>query len=158
MGLILTVLFVCLFGYLGPAFAEGKPFMGISLSPDSVSFRADSSPGIYDSQPVDVMVRSENKDWTIQCEAISPLSHSNGKNQIPSKRLYLNSPFTKADVDNGAGPGFESMEKPRLAAKGSFTAPMSLKVSSLRFRLLTTWEDKPGTYAGHIRFTYITTP
>jgi len=139
-------------------YAETGAFMSIILSPDSISFHADTSPGTFDSQPVDVTVRSEYKDWTIHCELISPLILSGRKNKIPSGRLFINTPYTSPAVDKGAGPGYESMDQPRLVAKGSFTGPMLIKASSLKFRLLTKWEDKPGTYVGQIRFTYLTNP
>jgi len=139
-------------------FAEQDPLMSIILSPDSISFHADSSPGTFDSQPVDVTVRSDYKDWSVHCEAISPLTLSKEKNQIPFEHLFINTPYTNRAVDKGAGPGYESMDEPRLVAKGTFTGLIAIKASSLKFRLLTTWEDKPGTYVGQIRFTYLTNP
>jgi len=132
--------------------------MSIMLSPDSISFHADTSPGTFDAQPVDVTVRSDYKDWSIHCEAISPLTLSGEKNRIPFERLFMNTPYTDPGVDKGAGPGYETMDQPRLVAKGTFTDPTAIKASSLKFRLLTKWEDKPGTYVGQIRFTYLTNP
>jgi len=150
--------FLIFFGNSYLVYAEADPLMSIILSPDSISFHADTSPGTFDSEPVDVTVRSDYKDWTIHCEAISPLSFSKGMNEIPFERLFMNTPYTDPAVDKGAGPGYETMDQPRLVAKGSFTGPMAIKASSLKFRLLTKWEDKPGTYVGQIRFTYLTNP
>jgi hypothetical protein len=150
--------FLILFGNSCFVFAEGDPLISIILSPDSISFHADSSPGTFDSQAVDVTVRSDYKDWSIHCELISPLTFSGSKNKIPFERLFINNPYTNPVIDKGAGPGYESMGQPRLVAKGSFTGPVAIKASSLKFRLLTTWEDKPGTYVGQIRFTYLTNP
>jgi len=150
--------FLILFGNSYFVFAEADPLISIILSPDSISFHADTSPGTFDSQPVDVTVRSDYKDWSIHCELISPLTFSESKNRIPFERLFINTPYTNPAVDKGAGSGYESMEQPRLVAKGSFTGPVAIKASSLKFRLLTTWEDKPGIYVGQIRFTYLTNP
>ena len=157
----LLSIFISFFIFLGNShlvYAEADPLMSIILSPDSISFHADTSPGAFDSQPVDVTVRSDYKDWSIHCEAISPLTLSKGKNQIPFEHLFINTPYTNPAVDKGAGPGYESIDQPRLVAKGSLTGPMAIKASGLKFRLLTTWEDKPGTYVGQIRFTYLTNP
>jgi len=82
---------------------------------------------------------------------------SDGKNKIPFERLFISTPYSPKS-DKGAGPGYESLDKPRLVARGSFTAPMAIMASSLNFRLLTKWDDKPGTYSGAVRFTYITNP
>jgi len=139
-------------------YAAAEPFISIILSPDSISFHADTSPGSFDSQPVDVTVCSDYKDWSIHCEVISPLTLSGRTNRIPLERLFINSPYTDPGVDKGAGLGYESMDQPRLVAKGSFTGPVAIKASSLKFRLLTKWEDKPGTYVGQVRFTYLTNP
>ena len=103
-------------------------------------------------------VRSDRKDWSIHCEVISPLTLSGRTNKIPFERLFINTPYTNPAVDKGAGPGYESMDQPRLVAKGSLTGAAAIKASSLKFRLLTTWKDKPGTYVGQIRFTYLTNP
>jgi len=150
--------FLIFFGNSCFVFAETHSFMSIILSPDSISFHADTSPGTFDSQPVDVTVRSDHKDWSIHCEMISSLTLSGRKSKIPLERLFINTPYTHPAVDKGAGPGYESLDEPRLIAKGFFTGPVSIKASSLKFRLLTTWKDKPGTYVGQIRFTYLTNP
>jgi len=150
--------FLIFFGNSYLVYAETDPLMSIILSPDSISFHADSSPGTFDSQPVDVTVRSDYKDWSVHCEAISPLTLSKEKNKIPFERLFINTSYINPAVDKGAGPGYESIDQPRLVAKGSLTGPMAIKASSLKFRLLTKWEDKPGTYVGQIRFTYLTNP
>ena len=150
--------FSLIFGNSCFVYAAADPFISIILSPDSISFHADTSPGTFDSRPVDVTVRADSKDWSIHCEVISPLTLSRRTNSIPFERLFINTPYTDPAVDKGAGPGYESMDQPRLVAKGSFTGAMAIKASSLKFRLLTTWKDKPGTYVGQIRFTYLTNP
>ena len=156
--LSIFIFFSISFGNSHPVYAAAEPFISIILSPDSISFHADSSPGTFDSQPVDVTVRSDSKDWSIHCEVISPLTLSGRTNRIPFERLFINTPYTDPSIDKGAGPGYESMNQPRLVAKGSFIGAVAIKASSLKFRLLTKWEDKPGTYVGQIRFTYLTNP
>lgn len=150
--------FSIFFGNSHLVYAAAEPLITIILSPDSISFHVDTSPGIFDSQQVDVTVRSDSKDWSIHCEVISPLTLSGRTNRIPFERLFINTPYTNPTVDKGAGPGYESMDQPRLVAKGTFTGPVAIKARSLKFRLLTKWEDKPGTYVGQIRFTYLTNP
>ena len=154
-------IFISLSIFLGNSnfvYANPEPFISIILSPDSISFHADTSPGTFDSQSVDVTVHSDHKDWSIHCEVITPLKLSGRTNRIPFERLFINTPYTDPAVDKGAGPGYESMDQPRLVAKSSLTSAMAIKARPLKFRLLTTWKDKPGTYVGQIRFTYLTNP
>ena len=158
MVFLLSILISFLIFFGNSNFVYADPFISIILSPDSISFHADTSPGIFDSQPVDVTVHSDHKDWSIHCEVISPLTLSGRTNKIPFARLFINTPYTNPNIDKGAGPGYESMDQPRLVAKGLLAGAAAIKASSLKFRLLTKWEDKPGTYVGQIRFTYLTNP
>ena len=136
--------------------AQIDPHMTVILSSDSISFYVCGPPGRFDAQQaVEVNVRSGYEDWTLSCE-VSSLKGDTG--EIPSSRIFVSSPFTDPNIDQGAGPGYEGLDKPRLAARGSFTGPLAIKVSTLKFRLLTTWEDRPGTYTGVIRFTYLVKP
>lgn len=140
------------------AYSQTAQSMTIVLSPNAVSFHADSSPGIYESQPIDLMVNSYYAEWSIYCEMVSPLNNQEGKHTIPSQRLFINTPYTPSSPDKTKGPGYETLEKPRMVAKGFFTGPTQVKAGTIRFSLLTRLEDKPGIYSGQIRFTYLTNP
>lgn len=131
--------------------------MNIILSPDKITLCADNMPGICDAQPVDIIVMSEYKHWSIHCEMDSSLTRVEKKNSIPPDRIYINTPYS-SQKDQGAGAGYEALNQRRLVAQGSFTAPMAVRVSTLKLRLVTTWDDLPGTYTGHILFTYLTHP
>lgn len=136
--------------------AQIDPHMMIILSSDSISFYVCGPPGRFDAQQaVEVDVRSGYENWTLSCE-VSSLKGENG--EIPGSRIFMNSPFTDPNIDQGAGPGYEAPDEPRLVARGSFTGPLAIKVSTLKFRLVTIWEDRPGTYTGVIRFTYLVKP
>ena len=136
--------------------AQIDPDITIILSSDSISFYVYGPPGRFDAQQaVEVDVRCGYEDWTLSCE-VSSLKGEHG--EIPGSRIFMSSLFTDPDIDQGAGPGYEALDEPRLVARGSFTGPLAIKVGTVKFRLLTIWEDRPGTYTGVIRFTYLVKP
>jgi hypothetical protein len=100
-------------------------------------------------------VRSGFGKWAVLCHA-EPLIGDEG--EIPPDRILLSHEYTEPDADHGAGPGDQGLGEVSLVGEGSFTGPEPVKVNTLRFRLLTTWGDKPGTYRGLIRFTYLINP
>jgi hypothetical protein len=126
------------------------------LSQDEVFFHAQGPPGVYDAEmPVEVYVGSVSGSWTVSCHAEALVSE---KGNIPPDRIFFKNQYTDPNSDHGAGAGYESLGETCLVAEGAFTGPQLQEVSSLRFRILTTWEDKPGTYRGVIRLTYLFKP
>jgi hypothetical protein len=128
----------------------------IVLSQEKIHFDVNGPPGLYEGDIlVDVSVQFPSAEWAILCHA-EPLSSDSG--EIPPSRIFFSHLYAKEVPDQGAGTGYQSLEEPRLVAQGAFASPALLNVNTLRFRLLTTWEDKPGTYIGIIRFTYLVKP
>ncbi len=128
----------------------------IVLSEGEILFDVDGPPGVYEAgTPVQISVGSVSGHWAVSCHA-EPLVGERGL--IPPERIFVEHRCSDPSSDQGAGPGYESLGELRLVAEGGFTGPEPLEVNSLRFRLLTTWEDKPGTYRGIIKFTYLFQP
>ena len=91
--------------------------------------------------------------WSVAAMG-TPLVNLAGGGQIGPERLFIRSSATQAQPDIGAGAGFVPLNDPVIVASGSaptFSTPLEL-------RLLTLWEDTPGTYSGDIQFTAVTPP
>ncbi len=134
-----------------------NPFTSILLDPPSVYFDALGHPSVFDAvSEVAVKVSSNYAGWTVSCKA-APLSLTGrGNNTISNERIFVGTTKTKNYRDEGAGRGFMKMHKPILLGSGNQTPPIELE--RLRFRLLTTWEDRAGTYDGDITFTFLVSP
>jgi hypothetical protein len=134
-----------------------NPFTSMILDPPSVYFEALGLPRVFDAaSEIDVKVSSNYAGWTVSCMA-TPLSLTDkGSDTIPNERIFISSANTKNYRDEGAGSGFEKMNKPVILGSGNQTPPVDL--DRLRFRLLTTWTDRPGVYDGDIIFTFVVSP
>ena len=134
-----------------------NPFTSILLDPPSVYFEAMGQPSVFDAvSEVAVRVSSNYAGWTVSCKA-SPLSLTGrGNNIISNKRIFIGTAEAKNYRDEGAGRGFKRMHKSILLGSGDQTPPIEFE--RLRFRLLTTWKDRPGTYDGNVTFTFLVSP
>jgi hypothetical protein len=93
--------------------------------------------------------------WAVTCHAEALVGE---EGVIPPDRIFFKHQYTDPTSDQGAGSGYENLGEARLVAEGAFTGPEPLEVNSLKFRIMTTWEDRPGTYRGIIRLTYLFKP
>lgn len=138
--------------------AEIGSYMTVSLSTPTVQFSIAGPPGVYDANvpigvPVSVTVGCNAGAWSVSCAA-SALTGPNGS--IGPERIFMQRQSAPNTPDMGAGAGFESLEVKRTVAEGVPQAPQAVEV--LNFRILTQWQDRPGTYQGTITFTHLMTP
>ncbi len=126
----------------------------IELSTSGVEFYQPARPGVLDLQrPVELRVTCLAASWSVAAKA-TPLAKQDGSGQIGPERLFIRTAATQAHPDVGAGLGFVPLNDPVIVAAGSiptFSTPLEL-------RLLTLWEDTPGTYSGDIQFTVVASP
>lgn len=145
----------------GTVLIEGEPgrrFLAIQVSTNEISFEQEAErPGLLQGQPlVHVVATSDASTWVVNCQA-SPLMTADGA-AIPPERCFVRSSWTRTAADEGGGPGFVQLGAPRaVAARQSVGDPPVASVD-LDFRLLTTWQDRPGVYQGQIEFLYIIRP
>lgn len=134
--------------------AQYEPF-AVEVDPQEVSFIIDGPPGMYDaSLPLNVSVSSGFSEWSLHCQA-SPLVEVTNGWMIPASRIFMDGGFE--DV-LGDGDGLLTLDQPILVGQGSFTGPEFTLVSVLNFRIQSEWEDRPGSYAGQLTFTYLAVP
>ncbi|HUT73935.1 MAG TPA: hypothetical protein VM221_03755 [Armatimonadota bacterium] len=134
--------------------AEVGSYMTVSLSTDALHFAVAGPPGVYGADvPVSVTVGCNAGTWSVSCAA-SALTSSNGS--IGPERLFMGRQSAPDTPDQGGGLGFDTMDLKRMVTQGGPQAPQA--VETLDFRILTKWEDRPGTYQGTITFTYLMTP
>ncbi len=128
----------------------------VILSQEGIHFDVDGPPGAYDADAsVHVSVRCNSGNWALLCCA-GPLVSEGGS--IPPERILLDQVCVGQIADQSAGQEYQSMEQPRVVAQGGFTGPGPIEVAEVGFRLMTTWDDTPGTYAGSIIFTHLVNP
>lgn len=130
--------------------------LSITLSEEHVQFDVHGPPGLYEAkQPVTISVLPPFGNWVVFCHA-EPLRGARG--EIPPDRMFVSQLLIDQYAVEAAGSEFASMEQPRLVAEGLLSGLESQGVSTLRFLLMTTWEDEPGRYVGAIKFTYLIRP
>lgn len=127
----------------------------IDLSSSAIQFLQTSQPGLLDQhQQVQMSVTYLGHAWSVSIQA-SPLTKQPGNELIDASRLFVSSPATRTAPDVGGGPGFVPLSAPvEVARSGGFIT----LATPLDFRLLTFWDDTPGTYKGDIQFTAIIIP
>jgi hypothetical protein len=128
----------------------------IILSQGEILFNVDGAPGFYEAQsPVEVLVGADAGSWVLSCEA-QPLVC--GRGEIPPERILVRSINGGSGTDQRAREAYRGLEEPRVVAEGPYLGPVPVKVSTLMFAVLTTCEDKPGTYVGSVTLTYLFRP
>jgi hypothetical protein len=128
----------------------------ITLSQEQIEFDIFGPPGLYEAkEPITVSVQPPFGNWVVFCHG-EPLLGARG--EIPPDRMFVSQLFMGPEVDEDGAVKFASMEQPRLVAEGLLGALELQGVSTVRFRLLTTWEDEPGRYVGAIKFSYFVRP
>ena len=133
--------------YLGP--------FAVEIDPVEITFLVDGPPGLYEANlPVNVSVSSGYSEWTLHCQA-TPLVEAVGGMIIPPTRLYIGGGY--GDV-LGGDETLVSLEQPVVIGEGSFTGPDFELIGVLDFKIRSVWDDRPGTYAGQITFTYLAVP
>jgi hypothetical protein len=134
--------------------AQYEPF-AVEVDPQEVSFVIDGPPGMYQAVlPLNVSVSSGFSEWSLHCQA-SPLVEVSHGWTIPPSRMFLEGGLQDVFGDED---GLLSLDQPVLVGQGTFTGPESVPIRVLSLRLKSEWEDKPGTYAGQLTFTYLAVP
>jgi hypothetical protein len=111
---------------------------------------------LYESQiPVEVLVGADAGSWVLSCHA-QPLVC--GQGEIPPERILVRSMDAVSGEDQGGSDAYRGLAEPCMVAEGSYLGPVPVKVSTLVFAVLTTCEDKPGTYVGSVTLTYLFRP
>ena len=107
-------------------------------SEDVIIFNATGQPGglVDADKTIDINVKSGPKDWIVRYQA---LTLNGNEGEITPDRISVNNPYTN---------GYEEMSVPRVLAKGDDKVTRPVAIGPVRFRLQTTWKDKPGTYTG----------
>ncbi len=129
-------------------------FLGAgSLARGVVEFEALAQPGVVEADKhVQIIVSSNCTNWSVDCSSTGLAS---ADDFIPPERLFVKSFYTDPGVDNGAGPGYETLMAPKLVATGSASQELSYQVY---LKLEVTWDDMPGDYDGILSFTVMPTP
>jgi hypothetical protein len=128
----------------------------ITLSREHIEFNVFGPPGLYEAkEPITVSVQPPFGNWVVFCHG-EPLRGARG--EIPPERMFVSQLLLGTEVDEDGAEKFASMEQPRMVAEGLLSGPELRGVSTVRFRLLTTWEDEPGRYVGAIKFSYFVRP
>jgi hypothetical protein len=140
-------------GY-GSAWAQYEPF-AVEVDPQEVSFVIDGPPGMYDAAlPLNVSVSSGFSEWSLHCQA-SPLVEITNGWIIPPSRIFIAGGFEDVLGDED---GLLTLDQPVLVGQGSFTGPEFVLAGVLNLSIQSQWQDKPGTYAGQLTFTYLAVP
>ena len=136
----------------------GEPFLAIQLSTNEITFDEEADPaGIVQGAPiVHVTATSDSTTWVVDCQA-TPLVGEDGAT-IPPARCFVRSSWTRTADDAGVGPGYLPLDVPRTVVARESAADSPVGSVDLDFRLLTSWEDRPGAYEGQIEFVYIVQP
>ena len=157
--LLQTLLLVSLSAQAGVS-VEPMPLpaapLTVALSEERIDFNISGLPGLYEAdRPITISVDPPFGNWVVFCQG-EPLRGPRGL--IPPDRIFVSQ--QRVNPDGTPEPGFEftSVEELRLVAEGMPSDQQLPGVSTLRFQLLTTWEDEPGTYIGAIKFTYLVRP
>jgi hypothetical protein len=123
------------------------------LTEDRIRFYATGGPGMYNADREVVLLVDSNSDgWAISCRAAS-LVGDNG--ELPADRVYVKYVDTNSDTPPDGDDGFVDLGEARVVLSG---AQVDGEQARLRFRLETTSDDKAGTYAGTIQFSYFIAP
>jgi hypothetical protein len=110
---------------------------------------------MYDATlPLSVSVSSGFSEWSLHCQASALVEVSKGWT-IPASRIFMEGGFGDVLAPED---GLLTLDQPVLVAQGTFTGPEFAPVSLLNLRLRSEWDDKPGTYAGQLTFTYLAVP
>jgi len=118
-----------------------------------IEFSALEKPGVIDAdKDVLISVASNIRGWNVTCSS-QGLTSSDGS--IPADRIFVKSDYTNPAVDEGVGPGYESLSAPRVVSAGTAVGEVTHPAS---FKLNVTWEDKPGSYNGVLTFTVLPEP
>jgi len=126
----------------------------IEFSASGIEFYQPARPGLLDpQQPVELKVTCLAASWSVAARA-TLLARQEGSGQIGPERLFVRTSATQGHPDVGAGPGFVPLNDPVIVAAGS----VPIYSTPLELRLLTLWEDTPGTYSGDIQFTAVASP
>lgn len=137
-----------------PSFRNlGSYVEGGSTLRSTIEFEALEQPGIIEpDKHVQIIVSSNCTSWSVDCGTEGLTSEDDF---IPPERLFVRSYYTDPGVDEGAGPGYQSLVQPKLVAAGSASRELSYEVF---LKLEVTWEDSPGDYDGILKFTVLPTP
>ena len=137
-----------------PTFRNLGSFVdGGGMGRGTVEFEAMEQPGIIEADKhVQIIVSSNCTSWSVECSSTGLASADDA---IPPERLFVRSYYTDPGADYGAGPGYESLELPKIVAAGSSSQELSYQVF---LRLEVTWDDMPGDYDGILNFTVMPTP
>jgi hypothetical protein len=129
----------------------------IILSQGELVFNIDGPPGTYEAHaPIDVFVGAEAGSWVLSCQA-GPLVGERGTIS-PARILVTGVDAVSGGSGRVATEGYRGLAEPFVVAEGAYLGPQPVKVSTLKFALLTTFQDKPGTYVGSITLTYLFRP
>jgi hypothetical protein len=146
-----------------PAKADDNlPRIALQLTPAAVAFVQNGTPGLVQSlvptampgRSADLRVVSSfrPRGWSVIAEGTSLVNVKGDR--IGADRVFIGSPATRAYPAGGGGAGYRPLDMTVVVASGGlgdYTFPLG-------FRLLTTWNDPPGSYAGVVRFTAIINP
>ena len=128
--------------------AEVAPYTTVKLSTNEITFDVRGEPGEYFSkETVEVRVGSNQSKWSVYLKASGLTPIVDGVRPLSRNRLA----FSR----NNDGQ-FLGLKQDQILLQGNaaqIPTPMTL-----RFRLLTTWEDRPGTYKGRITFAFMANP
>ncbi len=139
----------------GDALRTNQPFRetGQSRYTCSLEFKALKRPGVVDADRyIVIIVFSNCSHWSVVCSTEGLESEDDF---IPPERLYVKSYYTDPSVDEGAGPGYESLSTPKVIAKGGTARGFIYKSY---YRMKATWEDRPGSYDGLLKLTVLPEP
>lgn len=141
-------------GETDPLFRNLGSFVNVgNLAMGVLEFEALEQPGIIEADKhVQIIVSSNCTNWSVECSSTGLTS---ADDFIPAERLFVRSFYTDPGADNGAGPGYENLEVPKLVATGSAAQELSYQVF---LKLEVTWDDMPGDYDGILNFTVMPTP
>ncbi|MBN1352809.1 hypothetical protein JXJ21_25695 [candidate division KSB1 bacterium] len=119
-------------------------YLAIELSDNQVNIKSSGPPGEYiGDRDVVLRVASNTEKW----EAIAEGENLKSSNdEIPAERVYIHS-------SNQIQQGYMPLNTRRTVASG--TRMNMMDVSTLKFKVQTTWHDVAGEYNGKVYFTVI---
>jgi hypothetical protein len=132
----------------------------IQLSSNQATFGSPTGiPDVIEATPaIEIVAGGRDRQWLVQCQASPLLRLDPGGGATPGARLFLGTTRGQSAPDTGAGPGLVDLSGPRVVAARQSATDAALQTDTLRLRLKTTWEDRPGQYRGEIRFVYLAVP
>ncbi len=124
-----------------------SPFLNIIVKPSEIRFHAAYEPGIYEAeQEVMLSICGNYDNWSVQIVAGELTGE---KTSIAPSKLFIQNDHHRYSLDDGAGNGFRCMDSPVILS-GNHAAYPEIRIK-LRFKIMTRYDDPPGTYTGEIK-------